>query len=60
MAKDNIPSYDTFLNPVIDALNILGGSATIEELNAKVIETTGLSNTQLEVIHDPQKEAKQR
>jgi restriction system protein len=55
MAKDNIPSYDTFLNPVIDALNILGGSATIEELNAKVIETTGLSNTQLEVIHDPQK-----
>jgi restriction system protein len=55
MAKDSIPSYDTFLNPVIDALNILGGSATIEELNAKVIETTKISNEQLDIIHDPQK-----
>lgn len=55
MTKPTIPSYDTFLNPIIDALHVLGGSGTIEEINGKVIEATGLTDEQLEVIHDLEK-----
>ncbi len=50
-----IPSYDAFMNPLLQALKSLGGSATIEELNAKVIEVIGLSDEQLEIIHDPER-----
>src|SRR5262245_57511170 len=48
----NIPPYDAFMNPLLQALKSLGGSGTIEELNAKVIETVGLTDEQLESIHD--------
>ncbi len=58
MTKENIPSYAEFMNPVIDALKILGGSGTIEEINAKVAEIVGLTNTQLEILHDPDKETR--
>jgi restriction system protein len=50
-----IPSYDAFMNPVIQALKYLGGSGTNEEINNKVIEIMGLSDVQLEVIHDPER-----
>lgn len=43
------------MNPTIAALKLLGGSGTIEEINAKAIETANLSAEQLEVIHDPDK-----
>jgi restriction system protein len=55
MAKIKIPTYDTLMNPVIQALKSLGGSGTIEELNNKVAEITGLSDEQLEVLHNPEK-----
>lgn len=48
-----IPPYDAFMNPLLQALKSLGGSGTIEEINAKVIEAVGLSDEQLEIIHDP-------
>jgi restriction system protein len=51
----NIPSYDAFMNPLLQALKSLGGSGTIEELNAQVIETVGLTDEQLEIIHDPER-----
>jgi restriction system protein len=50
-----IPTYDKFMNPVIQALRVLGGSGTIEEINTKVFELMGLSSIQLEVLHDPEK-----
>jgi restriction system protein len=55
MSRSTVPQYDTFLNPIIDALHALGGSGTIEEINNHVIEATGLTDEQLEVIHDPEK-----
>ncbi len=53
MSKANIPAYDALMNPLIQALKILGGSGTIEETNAKVAEIMELSDEQLEVLHDP-------
>jgi restriction system protein len=43
------------MNPVIQALKELGGSGTIEEINAKVAEIVGLSDEQLEILHNPDK-----
>lgn len=50
-----IPSYDAFMNPLLQALKALGGSGTIEEINTKVIELLGLSDEQLEVTHDSER-----
>src|SRR4029079_2975957 len=46
---------DALMNPLLKALKALGGSGTIEELNTKVIELVGLSDDQLEIIHDPER-----
>jgi len=46
-----IPPYDAFMNPIIQALKALGGSGTIEEINARVVEIVGLTDDQLEIIH---------
>lgn len=43
------------MNPLIQAIKSLGGSGTIEEINNKVAEIAGLSDEQLEVLHDPAK-----
>jgi len=46
-----IPSYDSLMNPLLQAMRDLGGSATIEEINALVSEVLGLSDDQLKVPH---------
>lgn len=51
----NLPPYDALMNPLLHVLKALGGSGTIEEINAKVIEAAGLSDEQLEIIHDPER-----
>jgi len=55
MPKVEIPTFDTLMNPVIQALKNLGGSGTIEEITRKVAEIVGLSDEQLEILHDPEK-----
>ena len=55
MSKVDIPTFDAFMNPVIQALKGLGGSGTIEEINNKVIEIAELSDEQTEVLHKPEK-----
>ena len=55
MTKADIPTFDALMNPVIEALKELGGSGTIEEINTKTTEIAGLSDEQLEVLHDPDK-----
>lgn len=50
-----VPPFDTFMNPIIQALKELGGSGNIAEINTKVIELTGLSDEQLEMLHNPNK-----
>jgi len=51
MAKRQIPTFDTLMNPLIQALKSLGGSGTIEEIFNKVVEIAGISDDQLEVLH---------
>lgn len=55
MANAAIPNYDGLMNPVLQALESLGGSGTNEEINNKVIEIMDLTDSQLEVIHDPER-----
>ena len=55
MSQISVPTYDTFMNPVIEALKSLGGSGTIEEINNRVSETTNLTTQQLEVLHNPER-----
>ncbi len=50
-----MPTYDSMMNPVIQALRELGGSGTIEEINDKVAEIAGFTDEQLEVLHNPEK-----
>jgi len=56
MVRNNkLPTYETLMNPTLQALKELGGSATIEELYNKVVEIAKIPDDQLEVLHDPQK-----
>ena len=47
----SIPTHDSLMNPLIQALRELGGSASIKELNSKVVEIAGLTDEQMEVAH---------
>lgn len=47
--------FDDLMNPVVQALKILGGSGTNEEINNKVAEIVNISSDQLEVLHNPEK-----
>jgi restriction system protein len=58
MAKIPIPTYDTLMNPTLQAIKLLGGSGTIEEIDNKVADIAGLSDEQQEVLHNPDKGGK--
>ena len=55
MSQLKIPTYDSMMNPLLEALRSLGGSGTIEEVDGKVAEIMNLSDEQLEVLQDPDK-----
>ena len=55
MPQLKIPTYDSMMNPLLQALRSLGGSGTIEEIDGKVAEIMNLSDEQLEVLQDPDK-----
>ena len=55
MENVEFPTYQTLMNPTIQAMKELGGSATIEEMFEKVIQVAGITDEQLEVIHDSQR-----
>lgn len=50
-----IPTYDRLMNPTIQALKVLGGSGTIEEIYNKIAELESLTDKQLEVLHNPER-----
>lgn len=51
----SLPTYETMMNPTLQALRELGGSTTIEELYNKVVEIMALKDEQLEVLHNPER-----
>jgi restriction system protein len=55
MSTSIVPTFDAFMNPVLEALRRLGGSGTIEEIHDEVANIMRLSDEQLEVIHDPER-----
>ncbi|MEW6504723.1 MAG: restriction endonuclease [Chloroflexota bacterium] len=52
MSKNNLPTYDAMMNPLLRAMKELGGSGTVEEINSKVAELLGLQDEQLDILHD--------
>lgn len=50
-----VPTFDTYMNPLIQALKQLGGSGTVLEIEAKTAEIAGLTDEQLSVLQDPTK-----
>jgi len=55
MSEIRVPTFDTFMNPLIQALKQLGGSGTIEEIASKTAEIVGLTDEQLDLLHNPEK-----
>ena len=55
MSKVKVPTFDSMMNPVLQALRELGGSGTIEEINNRSTEIAKLTDAQLEILHDPDK-----
>src|SRR4051794_4196846 len=58
MSQIRIPTFDMLMNPTINALKVLGGSGTIEEINSKAVEIADLSPEQLNILHNPEKDSR--
>lgn len=46
-----VPTYDNLFNPVIQALHELGGSGSVAEIEEKVADLLGLSESEVNEIH---------
>jgi restriction system protein len=52
---NKIPTFDSLMNPLLKALNSLGGSGSIEEIYEKVIQNENIDEDILSVLHDEEK-----
>jgi restriction system protein len=52
---NNLPTFDRLMNPLLRALQALGGSGSIEEIYDKVVELEQFPDSVLSQIHDPEK-----
>lgn len=50
-----VPTYDNLLNPLLKAMNALGGSGSIEEIYDKVVELEQFPEEVVSLLHDPEK-----
>lgn len=55
MTNAAMPTFDELMNPLLQALRLLGGSGSIEEIYAKTVELVGLPDDILAQLHDPEK-----
>lgn len=55
MNNMKLPTFDQLMNPLLGALRALGGSGSVDEIYAKTVEMTGLSEEILAQLHDPEK-----
>jgi restriction system protein len=51
LAAASVPTFDSMLLPTIQALQILGGSGTTEEIYDKVVQLLNVPDKVLEVLH---------
>ncbi len=47
----DIPTYNSLMNPLLEALHQLGGSGTIDEINEKTIENLELPDEITDIPH---------
>lgn len=50
-----VPDFRVYMNPILESLRALGGSATVQEMYEHVAASMQLTDEQLAVIHDPEK-----
>ena len=50
-----VPPYDQLFNPLLRAMNALGGSGSIEEIYDKVVELEHFPEDVVAQLHDPEK-----
>ena len=50
-----LPTYDSLMNPLIQALRQLGGSGSIDEIYEQVVEIENISEDVIAKLHDPEK-----
>ncbi len=48
-----IPSYDSLMNPILEALFSLGGSGSIDEIYEKVLELQHIGDDISSILHNP-------
>lgn len=46
-----VPTFDKLMNPLLDAMRVLGGSASVSEIEEKVAEILKLSEEEIGEIH---------
>ncbi|SHG53299.1 restriction system protein [Salegentibacter echinorum] len=49
---DKVPTHDEMMIPTLEALKLLGGSGSIDEINEKVYEVAGYDEEIMEIPHD--------
>ena len=55
LPKMKYPTFDSLMNPLLQAVRELGGSASIDEIYDKVIANERIPEEVLEKLHDPEK-----
>jgi restriction system protein len=50
-----IPTFDQLMNPLLQALQALGGSGSIEEIYDKVVDLEKFPDAVISQLHDPEK-----
>jgi restriction system protein len=62
MPEESVPSFQDLLWPTLEALKALGGSGSIREIDDKLTEIAGISDSQRQVLHGdgPQSEVSYR
>jgi restriction system protein len=50
-----MPTFDSLMNPLLDALSVLGGSGSIDEIYEKVLELEKIDEQISSVPHNPEK-----
>jgi restriction system protein len=53
--SSKLPTFDQLMNPLLNALQALGGSGSIEEVYDKVVELEEFSEDIISQLHDPEK-----
>ena len=53
--KNNIPTSDQLMNPLLESLRQLGGSGSIDEIYEKVVQIETIPDEVLSQLHNPEK-----